>query len=493
MKIELPSTGKNWEELIRSDMRLYTVAPVLRSIKYSNAEIGGPKYRFIMVLFQKDVGYYYENFQDHFRIGKYLLEKFTESPRLFEDYLKKWGGVFKNYSKTILAIRKTDIPKPDNNRIGRWVKQVYDEFSYFQGMAYNADAIDISLNLILEEEVAKLLKKKFNGGPKKSQVTDFYNKLTYPDSPTFSWQKECDFLKILELASSDKLTDKDLKEYLEKYYWADFNWGINKEPSIKGLKSRISKSIKSNFKKPEDLIKEAKAKQQEKRRALKKLNPTKDFFQLLKIYNAYLNLHDLRKEGQMKGVYYLDQLMLELSKRFNISKELLNYAWPEEVIELAKTGKINKSKLQKRLQGFLVIYKQNVVKEYYGAQALKIRNKELKINVRDTIDLQGIAASPGKIVGKARVCLGSKEANKSLKTGEILVTGMTTPDFVSAMKRATAIITDEGGLTCHAAIISRELGVPCIVGTKFATRLIKTGDKIEVNANHGIIKLPSRK
>jgi pyruvate,water dikinase len=65
---------------------------------------------------------------------------------------------------------------------------------------------------------------------------------------------------------------------------------------------------------------------------------------------------------------------------------------------------------------------------------------------------------------------------------------MTMPDFAPAMKKAAAIVTDEGGLTCHAAIISRELGKPCVVGTKFATRLLKDGDMIEVNANHGIVK-----
>jgi pyruvate,water dikinase len=73
--------------------------------------------------------------------------------------------------------------------------------------------------------------------------------------------------------------------------------------------------------------------------------------------------------------------------------------------------------------------------------------------------------------------------------GEILVTGMTRPEFVPLMRRAAAIVTDEGGITCHAAIVSRELNKPCIIGTKFATHILKDGDEVLVDANQGIITI----
>lgn len=75
-----------------------------------------------------------------------------------------------------------------------------------------------------------------------------------------------------------------------------------------------------------------------------------------------------------------------------------------------------------------------------------------------------------------------------VKEGDILVAPMTTPELMPAMKNAAAFITDEGGITCHAAIISRELDKPCIIGTKTATRIIKDGDLVEVDANLGIIR-----
>ncbi len=69
---------------------------------------------------------------------------------------------------------------------------------------------------------------------------------------------------------------------------------------------------------------------------------------------------------------------------------------------------------------------------------------------------------------------------------------MTTPDFIPAMKKASAIITDEGGITCHAAIVSRELKKPCIIGTTNATKILRNGDSVEVDANNGIVKILER-
>ncbi len=76
-----------------------------------------------------------------------------------------------------------------------------------------------------------------------------------------------------------------------------------------------------------------------------------------------------------------------------------------------------------------------------------------------------------------------------LTEGEILVTTMTQPNLLAAMRKAAAIVTDQGGMTSHAAVISRELGIPCVVGTYKATRIFKTGDVLEVDANKGIVRL----
>jgi pyruvate, water dikinase len=100
--------------------------------------------------------------------------------------------------------------------------------------------------------------------------------------------------------------------------------------------------------------------------------------------------------------------------------------------------------------------------------------------------VRGFGASPGVYGGKVRLLLRAAEMDR-LKAGEILVTTMTTPDMVPAMTRAGAIVTDEGGMTCHAAIVSRELGVPCIVGTRNATQLLKELQEVTVDGKMGTV------
>lgn len=100
--------------------------------------------------------------------------------------------------------------------------------------------------------------------------------------------------------------------------------------------------------------------------------------------------------------------------------------------------------------------------------------------------LHGLGASPGQATGVVRVLLSPQEEEK-LKPGEVLVTTMTAPDWVPIMRRAAAIITDAGGMTSHAAIVSRELGIPCIVGTKEATKVLKDGMVVTVNAREGTV------
>ena len=100
--------------------------------------------------------------------------------------------------------------------------------------------------------------------------------------------------------------------------------------------------------------------------------------------------------------------------------------------------------------------------------------------------LKGETASAGVYSGPVKVIAGFSELNK-IEKGDILVTTMTNPDMVPAMIKAGAIVTNEGGMTCHAAIVSREMGIPCIVGTEHATEVLKDGDIITVHASHGIV------
>ncbi len=107
--------------------------------------------------------------------------------------------------------------------------------------------------------------------------------------------------------------------------------------------------------------------------------------------------------------------------------------------------------------------------------------------IERVIALKGLPASPGFHIGQAKVAISPEEAAKLMKQGDILVTRMTNPDWAPYMRVAGAIVTDEGGMTCHAAIVSRELGIPCIVGSGNATKVLVTGNSYTVDARAGLV------
>ncbi|HYU54869.1 MAG TPA: phosphoenolpyruvate synthase [Candidatus Dormibacteraeota bacterium] len=101
--------------------------------------------------------------------------------------------------------------------------------------------------------------------------------------------------------------------------------------------------------------------------------------------------------------------------------------------------------------------------------------------------VQGLAASPGLHAGRAKIVVGLQDAGRMMKDKDILVTRMTNPDWVPYMKIAGAIVTEDGGTTCHAAIVSREMGIPCIVGARNATKVLQTGKEYTVDAKAGVV------
>jgi pyruvate, water dikinase len=122
-------------------------------------------------------------------------------------------------------------------------------------------------------------------------------------------------------------------------------------------------------------------------------------------------------------------------------------------------------------------------------QTKKMDEKTLQVS--DTPILTGISASPGIGTGVVKILKSAKEISK-IKSGDVLVAPMTSPDYVPAMKKAVAIITNEGGQTSHAAIVSRELGVPCVVGTKTATETLKDDQVVSVDGSKGLVFMGSR-
>ncbi|MBN1262990.1 MAG: phosphoenolpyruvate synthase [Candidatus Pacebacteria bacterium] len=116
----------------------------------------------------------------------------------------------------------------------------------------------------------------------------------------------------------------------------------------------------------------------------------------------------------------------------------------------------------------------------------KSSKEQARLQIKLPVLVKGESASPGLAIGTVKIVPSSKAIGK-VKRGDILVTRMTTPDFVPAMKKVAAIVTDQGGQTSHAAIVSRELGLPCVIGSQQATKLLKDGMVVTVDATSGNI------
>jgi phosphohistidine swiveling domain-containing protein len=198
---------------------------------------------------------------------------------------------------------------------------------------------------------------------------------------------------------------------------------------------------------------------------------------------------------------FSDDLLKEVIIKHGLTEtELKSYEF-DEVLKLVKEGvKISNDLIIKRQKGFLRVYREGDVRTYLAEDAhkeiadlLEFRKNEIS----QTKTLKGTVASwPDKkinmIKGKAFVlttAFGADDVIKAMKPGEILVATQTHPALVPYMKEASAILTDEGGITCHAAIVSRELSKPCIIGTRLATKIIKMGDVIELNLASGEISI----
>lgn len=176
-----------------------------------------------------------------------------------------------------------------------------------------------------------------------------------------------------------------------------------------------------------------------------------------------------------------------------IRKSLLNiYPKLSELSSILSTEEIlsdqlpNKEELIKRDAGYFFADNQLFVGKS-RSNIEKIFGIRFKVKKFDSAVLQGTVAQMGVARGFVRRVMGHKQIGE-FKKGEVLVSSMTIPDFLPAMKKAAAIVTNEGGVLCHAAILAREFGIPCITGTMFATHILRDGDYVEVNADEGIVK-----
>ena len=196
---------------------------------------------------------------------------------------------------------------------------------------------------------------------------------------------------------------------------------------------------------------------------------------------------------------YADQLITLISKQFSVPIEQLKMYRVEEVPRLFDGEAVPEKLLNARAQVFVQYAQDGAMTYIEGEDAKKIVSRFIKESKKEKREIVGVVANKGKAIGKIKVISTDYYSDFSILTrlfdemddGDILVAETTSPELMPACKKAGAIITDQGGLLSHAAIVSRELNIPCIVGTGNATEILKDGNKVEVDAENGVVRIIS--
>jgi len=320
--------------------------------------------------------------------------------------------------------------------------------------------------------------------------------LSSPEELDSTMLERLDFLKLIK---NKKYSVKNLTQHARKYPALFFNTYNNSE-IVNFLKNRFKEESDKNY-------------LEEKYKMDKNLKEIREKHK--KIYTIIQNrklqdyamalqktaLNRYRLKHVWSGAEYLClNLLKELSKRIGIDFEdfIKCYLFKDIYNFLEKDTKLNTQQISDRKHCLLIHYLNKKTHYYFGKEAKNLKhtllfNQEQQID-KITSDIKGSIANKGVVRGLARV-VNVKDLNqfikdsKAFQRGEILVTTMTSPVMVPIIEKAAGIITDEGGITSHAAVVSREFKIPCIVGTHGASSIIKTGDMVKLDADQGVVKI----
>ncbi len=232
------------------------------------------------------------------------------------------------------------------------------------------------------------------------------------------------------------------------------------------------------------------------------LKQQKEIFDSYKIHPAHQKIFKivqdsfytrlLSKDAQFFGYYSMDKIFKEVAKRTYLTMEQVRFLAHPDFERVLIKGEDLSQLASQRMKYSIHIADRGQTVYYSGEEAKKVRAKmkffQEKNIQKNNQELSGQPAFKGIVMGRVKIINKIQEMAK-MHEGNILVSHMTNPSIVPAMKKAAGIITDLGGITCHAAIVARELKVPCIIGTKVATDVLHDGDEVEVDANRGVVKI----
>jgi len=427
------------------------------------------------------------------RVAKALLKKIMGES--FEKVRDTTSALLDKMQSLSTKLEKTDFSKLSDSELADiytgYCNQVVELNSYgtlvtLMEMGHES----IATQACYEYLAQKARQKKLDG-----EVALAVPALCAPVHGTFLREKK---IGVLTAALHGKVTSSWTKEKLlarakelhEKYSWVSYGY-VGPEMSLHVFEKQIEAEMDKDFEQikkeisqanGEDAVTAAKQRELEEKFALDDYGK-----RLFEMARTFAFQKELRKQALYRSFYALLPLRKEICKRAGVTLAQLSYSMPQE-ISLLLAGKLDAGILNERLK--LCVYMPFQKQILVGKQAEEFIKKIKLSGVDSSVkELHGQSAFCGKTVEAiARIVLNAHDLHK-LNKGEVMVSPATSPIMVPAMKDAGAIVTDQGGLTCHASIVSRELRIPCVIGTKIATKAIKDGQKVRVDSLQGLVTL----
>jgi phosphohistidine swiveling domain-containing protein len=419
--------------------------------------------------------------------GDFLVKKFLADKKFYESFKKEYLGIVGSIEKLydILEKKRNSLGSISDKELVETYLSALELTALFASYTLTCEPVELSLEQRLRQKIADAIKND-NG------ATDHaYAVFTAPDRPSYLQGERNELIRIAGMARAkgeDELSEQ-LPEYLadavyehaRKWWWIRNSYAKQERLSEEFFVSELGEILRTGEK---EAMPQASGEKQE---LLGRMGADDELRMLVQISGDYIYLHDLRKGELMKWVYYINIIIREFARRLGMSFEDAAFMTHHEIVDalLNKTS-IPSNEISER-RNAVSTYDEDKGHVWYGEEAESLKKEIFGTIEKGAKEIEGTPASPGHAKGRVRVLMSSSEVD-SFNEGEILVTSHTTPDWVVIMRKAAAIITERGGITCHAAIVSRELGIPCITGVNNVTEILKDGELVEVDAIKGIIK-----
>lgn len=433
--------------------------------------------------FYHGVGDWYLDMKDVRRGARVIVNLAKTDKKISTRLLAAWKKDEQSFDNFWQKFPKVDLKKMSDGELARF----WNKYWNLGANRFTSSAIIDHFALGTDELIGQMLRKELKGEwDKESDFTRLFSIATAPVHQSFINQAEIELLKIIVGKSKDSLD-----EYQKKYYWTKNNYYIAQHLSVDFFKKEIKawkasgKNLNLELKRIADTPKNN---QREKNKLLKKYNLSPLLQTLLKISEDFTWWQDERKRATYINIDLGTKILAEVAKRAGYTVEELKHAVPSELVDILIKHLPTRKELVSRMQSVFVVTRDWL----YIARGQEMKDIKKAMfgdkKQEQLMDFRGLSASTGRAIGPVKIVKSATEIGK-VKAGDVLVAVMTRPDYIVAMKKAAAIVTNEGGITSHAAIVSRELGIPCIIGTKIATEVLKDGDLVEVNANHGWVRI----